>query len=161
VTRRDATPADVRLDRLVPVAGAGGGVAVADRVVAIGRGVRARSDVPMVEGLAADLGAELACSMPIADDFGWVPRERYVGRSGLHIAPRLYLALGISGTPQHLEGVRDAKVVVAVNSDPEAPIFRRADYGIAGDLYEVVPAIREALGMEREPMASRAGGSHG
>ena len=84
--------------------------------------------------------------MPIADDFGWVAKERYIGRSGQHIAPRLYLALGISGTPQHLEGVRDAKVVVAVNSDAEAHIFKRADYGIVGDLYEVVPALRTALG---------------
>ena len=114
--------------------------------MSIGRGVKAKADLAIVEGLAADLGAEIACSMPIVDDFGWVAKERYIGRSGQHIAPRLYLALGISGTPQHLEGIRDAKVVVAVNSDPDAHVFRRADYGIVGDLYEVVPALRSALG---------------
>jgi len=82
----------------------------------------------------------------IADDFGWVAKERYIGRSGQHVSPRLYMAIGISGAPQHLEGVRDAKVVVAVNTDPEARIFQRADYGIVGDLYEVVPALQAALG---------------
>ena len=146
VERLEAVAADVRVERVAPVPGATGGVTTAERVVSIGRGVKARADLPLVEDLAAVLGAELACSMPIADDFGWVAKERYIGRSGQHIAPRLYLALGISGTPQHLEGVRDAKVVVAVNSDAEAHIFKRADYGIVGDLYEVVPALRTALG---------------
>ncbi len=84
--------------------------------------------------------------MPVADDLGWVPKDHYVGRSGQHIAPRLYLAVGISGAPQHLEGVRGAKVVAAVNSDPDARIFRSADFGIVGDLYEVVPALIDALG---------------
>ncbi len=139
-------PAAVRVDHTAPVPGATGGVTTAERVVSVGRGVKAKVDLEIVEGLASALGAEIACSMPIADDFGWVAKERYIGRSGQHIAPRLYLALGISGTPQHLEGVRDAKVVVAVNSDPDAHIFKRADYGIVGDLYEVVPALRSALG---------------
>jgi electron transfer flavoprotein alpha subunit len=146
VERLDATPEDVRIERVQPVPGATGGVTTADRVVSVGRGLKRREDLVLVEELAGALGAEIACSMPIADDVGWVAKERYIGRSGQHIAPRLYLALGISGTPQHLEGVRDARVVVAVNTDPEAHIFRRADYGIVGDLYEVVPAIRSALG---------------
>jgi len=146
VTPMSLAPAAVRVDRIALVPGATGGVTTAERVVSVGRGVKARADLKIVEGLAADLGAEIACSMPIADDFGWVAKERYIGRSGQHIAPRLYVALGISGTPQHLEGVRDAKVVVAVNTDPDAHIFRRADYGIVGDLYEVIPALRTALG---------------
>ena len=139
-------PIDVRVEATVPVPGATGGVSTADRVVAIGRGLKAKGDLAIIESLAAALGAEIACSMPIADDFGWVATERYVGRSGQQIAPRLYLAIGISGMPQHLEGVRDAKVVVGINTDPGARIFERAAYGIVGDLYEVVPALQHALG---------------
>ncbi|MBU4335648.1 MAG: FAD-binding protein [Actinobacteria bacterium] len=121
------------------------GVRDAARVVSVGRGLKAKADLDVVAPLLDALGAELGCSMPVADDLGWVAKERYVGRSGQHIAPRLYLALGISGAPQHLEGVRDARVVVAVNTDPQAPIFRAADYGIVGDLYDVVPALVDAL----------------
>jgi electron transfer flavoprotein alpha subunit len=138
-------PADIRIESSEPVDGADAGVNDAERVVAIGRGLKAKADLALVEDLAAALGAEIACSMPIADDFGWVAKERYVGRSGQHISPRLYMAIGISGAPQHLDGVRDARVVVAINADPEAHIFGRADYGIVGDLYEVVPALRAAL----------------
>ncbi|MCL2781397.1 MAG: electron transfer flavoprotein subunit alpha/FixB family protein [Actinomycetia bacterium] len=137
--------ADVRVEATEAAPGAGDGLASADRVVGVGRGLKAKADLALVVDLAAALGAELACSMPIADDYGWLAKERYLGRSGQQVAPRCYLAIGISGTPQHLEGVRGAKVVVAVNSDPGAPIFRRADYGIVGDLYQVVPAITEAL----------------
>ena len=139
-------PADIRVESVTAASGSRGGVTQADRVVSIGRGLKERADLPLVEGLADALGAELGCSMPIADDFGWVPQERYVGRSGQHISPRLYVAVGISGMPQHLDGIRDAKTVVAVNIDPKARIFSRAQYGIVGDLYEVVPALRAALG---------------
>lgn len=125
--------------------GGASGIGDADRVVAVGRGLRSKADLELVGTLTTALRAELACSMPVADDLGWVPKERYVGRSGQHIAPRLYIALGISGAPQHMEGVRDAGVVVAVNADPAAPIFRTADLGVVGDLYEVVPALVEAL----------------
>lgn len=136
--------ADLRVVSRTPVGGASG-VRDAERVVSIGRGVRAKADLELIGTLTGALDAELACSMPIADDLGWVPKERYIGRSGQHIAPRLYLAVGIAGMPQHMEGVRDAKVVAAVNNDPAAPIFRTADYGVVGDLYEVVPALVEAL----------------
>ncbi|NTW38941.1 MAG: electron transfer flavoprotein subunit alpha/FixB family protein [Cellulomonadaceae bacterium] len=140
----DVPAADVRVvqRRAVSVAS---GVRDAARVVSVGRGVKAKADIALVESLAAALGGEVACSMPVAEDLGWVAKERYVGRSGQHISPRLYLALGISGTPQHMEGVREAKVVAAVNNDPSAPIFATADYGIVGDLYEVVPALMAAL----------------
>jgi electron transfer flavoprotein alpha subunit len=144
VDRVELAPADLRLVERRDAAG-GGGVTDAERVVSVGRGVRARADLDLVGQLTAALGAELACSMPVADDLGWVPKERYVGRSGQQISPRLYLALGISGMPQHMEGVRGARVVAAVNSDPQAPIFRHADYGVVGDLYEVVPALVAAL----------------
>lgn len=138
-------PADLVLTATRAAEG-GSGLHDAARVVSIGRGVKAKDDLALVEQLTAALDAERACSMPVADDLGWVPKERYVGRSGQKIAPRLYLALGIAGMPQHMEGIRDAKVVAAVNTDPDAPVFRAADYGIVGDLYEVVPALVAALG---------------
>ncbi|MDR2373274.1 MAG: FAD-binding protein [Bifidobacteriaceae bacterium] len=124
---------------------AGGGLSQASRVVGVGRGVRARADLALVEELAEAFGAEVGCSMPLADDLHWYAEERYIGRSGLRIAPAVYLALGISGQPQHVEGVRGARVIAAVNSDPEAPIFKTATYGIAQDLYEVAPALVRAL----------------
>lgn len=139
----DGQPFELELEASEPTASAG--VGTAPRVVSVGRGLRSRNDVALIETLAAALDAEIACSMPVADDLGWIAKERYVGRSGQHIAPRLYLAIGISGAPQHMEGVRQARVVVAINADPEAPIFRSADYGIVGDLYDVVPALVEAL----------------
>jgi electron transfer flavoprotein alpha subunit len=146
IERMDAgDPADIRLQATEPVTDADAGLSSAERVVAVGRGLKAKTDLVLVEDLAVALGAEIACSMPIADDYGWMAKERYIGRSGQHISPRLYVAIGISGAPQHLDGVRDARVVVAVNADPDAPIFRRADYGIVGDLYEVIPALAAAL----------------
>lgn len=121
------------------------GLADAARVVGVGRGLRSRADLDIIQELVDQLGAELACSMPVSEDLGWLPRDRFIGRSGQQISPRLYLTVGLSGAPQHLQGVRGAKVVVAINSDPEASIFRAADYGIVGDLYEIVPALTEAL----------------
>ncbi|MDU6828395.1 electron transfer flavoprotein subunit alpha/FixB family protein [Campylobacter sp.] len=121
------------------------GLLSASRVVGFGRGVKSKDDISLINSLAAAMGAEVGCSMPIADDLGWMPKECYVGRSGQQISPRVYVAVGISGAPQHLEGVRGAKVVVAINKDPDARIFRSADYGIVGDLYEIVPALEKAV----------------
>jgi electron transfer flavoprotein alpha subunit len=146
IERLDASrPLDLRVEKSQGIDCVTDVLDRADRVIAFGRGLKAKSDLSLLSGLVAALGAEIACSGPIAQDFGWLPRDRYVGRTGRHISPRLYVAIGISGAPQHLDGIRDAKVVVAVNSDPEAPIFRRADYGIVGDLYEVLPALEAAL----------------
>ncbi|NLP59261.1 electron transfer flavoprotein subunit alpha/FixB family protein [Lutibacter sp. B1] len=114
-------------------------------VISVGRGLKTREDLTLVESLADIMRAEIACSMPIADDLGWISKDRYIGRSGQTISPRLYIALGISGAPQHLEGVRGAKVIVAINNDPDARIFRAANYGIVGDLYEIVPVLKELL----------------
>ncbi|HEX7661681.1 MAG TPA: FAD-binding protein, partial [Pseudonocardiaceae bacterium] len=91
------------------------------------------------------LGAELACSRPVAEGLGWLPTERYVGVSGATIRPDLYLAVGISGQVQHMAGVNHAKVIVAINRDKNAPVFAQADLGVVADLYDVLPALTKAL----------------
>ena len=116
----------------------------AERIVSVGRGIKGPDHIELARQLAEALGAEIAASRPICDA-GWLPMERQVGSSGQTVAPKLYLALGISGAIQHVVGMKGAKVIVAINKDPEAPIFELADYGIAGDLFEIVPAMIAAL----------------
>lgn len=116
----------------------------AERIVAAGRGVQEKENLRVVEELAAAFGAELAASRPICDN-GWLPMERQVGSSGQTVAPKLYVAVGISGAIQHLVGMKGSKTIVAINKDETAPIFEAADYGIVGDLFEVAPALVEEL----------------
>jgi len=116
----------------------------AERIVAVGRGIKGQEHLPVVEKLAAAIGAELAASRPICDA-GWLPMERQVGSSGQTVAPKLYFAVGISGAIQHLVGMKGSGTIAAINKDPDAPIFEVADYGIVGDLFELIPAIVEAL----------------
>ena len=116
----------------------------AERIVAVGRGIKGQEHLPLARRLAEALGAELGASRPICDA-GWLPMERQVGSSGQTVAPKVYVALGISGAIQHLVGMKGSHVVVAINRDPDAPIFEIADYGIVGDLFEIVPALIDAL----------------
>jgi electron transfer flavoprotein alpha subunit len=116
----------------------------AERIVAVGRGIKSKDHLPLAEKLAAALGAELAASRPICDS-GWLPMDRQVGSSGQTVSPKLYVALGISGAIQHVVGMKGARTIVAVNKDADAPIFEIADYGVVGDLFEIAPALTAEL----------------
>jgi electron transfer flavoprotein alpha subunit len=112
----------------------------AERIVSVGRGIKSQENIAVAEQLAKAFGAELAASRPICDN-GWLPMERQIGSSGQTVAPKLYVALGISGAIQHLVGMKGSRTIVAINKDADAPIFEVADYGIQGDLFELAPAI--------------------
>ena len=117
----------------------------APRVVGIGRGLKAQADLALIDALAGAAKAEVACSRPVAEGLDWLAKDRYIGVSGAHISPDLYIAIGISGQLQHMVGVRGAKTIVAINSDANAPVFKDADYILVGDLYALVPALTDAL----------------
>jgi len=116
----------------------------AERIVAVGRGIKSQENVAVAERLAKAMSAEIAASRPICDN-GWLPMDRQIGSSGQTVAPKLYVALGISGAIQHLVGMKGARTIVAINKDADAPIFEIADYGIVGDLFEIVPALVSEL----------------
>lgn len=114
-------------------------------LVCVGRGLEKEEDLKLAQELAAILGGDLACTRPIAEELHWMPQETYIGLSGQKVKPELYIGLGISGQIQHTTGIRDARVICAVNKDEDAPIFKISDYGIIGDLYEVVPFLSQEL----------------
>ena len=116
----------------------------AELVVSAGRGMKGPENWGIVEDLANTLGATTACSRPVAD-VHWRPHHEHVGQTGIAIRPNLYIAIGISGAIQHLAGVNNSKTIVVINKDPEAPFFKAADYGVVGDLFEVVPQLTEAV----------------
>ena len=116
----------------------------AELVVSAGRGMKGPENWNLVEDLAGLIGATTACSRPVADT-GWRPHHEHVGQTGVAIRPNLYIAIGISGAIQHLAGVNSSKVIVVINKDPEAPFFKAADYGVCGDLFEVVPRLIESV----------------
>ncbi|MGB7761744.1 MAG: electron transfer flavoprotein subunit alpha/FixB family protein [Bryobacteraceae bacterium] len=140
------SPSDIRTRPLEPFRESQHTVdlGAAELIVSVGRGIKEAANIPLIEELAQALGAELAASRPICDA-GWLPMERQVGSSGQTVAPKMYMAIGISGAIQHLVGMKGARTVVAINKDAEAPIFEAADYGIVGDLFQVVPALIDAL----------------
>lgn len=113
-------------------------------LVSIGRGIKAPENIPLAEKLAKAMGAELSASRPICDE-GWLPMERQIGSSGQTVSPKLYLALGISGAIQHVVGMKGSRCIVAINKDQNAPIFEIADYGVVGDLFEIVPSLTDVL----------------
>ncbi len=113
-------------------------------LVSVGRGIQELDNIPLAEELAAALGGVVSASRPIIDN-GWLPRVRQVGKSGMKVKPRLYIALGISGAPEHLEGMRDAELIVAVNTDPKAPIFDVAHFGTTVDLFDLLPVLTEKI----------------
>jgi len=116
----------------------------AEVVVSAGRGMKDPANWNIIEELAESLNATTACSRPVADT-GWRPHHEHVGQTGIAIRPNLYIAVGISGAIQHLAGVNSSKVIVVINKDPEAPFFKAADYGVEGDLFEIVPKLTEAV----------------
>ena len=120
-------------------------ISAATKLVSVGRGFRKKEDLKLAEDMASAFKAELACSRPVAEEEHWLPIDHYVGISGHTVKPELYVAVGISGQVQHVVGARESKVIVAVNNDENAPIFEAADYGIVGDLYEVLPLLVAAV----------------
>ncbi len=136
--------AGVRFKQLIEPEAADVDITKQDILVSVGRGIQSADNLELVEELANALGGALSSSRPIVDN-GWLPKPRQVGTSGSTVKPKLYFAVGISGAPEHLEGMRDAGLIIAINSDPNAPIFDVAHYGIAADLFDVVPALTEKI----------------
>ena len=134
----------VRFRRLIQPEAGDVDITQQDVLVSIGRGIQSEDNIPIAQELADALGGAVSCSRPIVDN-KWLPKVRQVGKSGLKVKPKLYLALGISGAPEHIEGMKDAELIVAVNADPEAPIFDYAHYGYVGDLFDIVPALTEKV----------------
>jgi electron transfer flavoprotein alpha subunit len=117
----------------------------AEKIVSIGRGLKKKEDISIIQSLADAMGASVGCSRPLSADLGWLPEEAHIGLTGLEVKPKIYVAVGISGQLQHMAGVKEAGTVVAINTDKAAPIFTNADYGIVGDLYQVVPELAHQL----------------
>lgn len=136
--------AGVKFKQLIEPEAADVDITKQDILVSVGRGIQSADNLELVEELANALGGAVSASRPIVDN-GWLPKARQVGKSGSTVKPKLYFAVGISGAPEHLEGMRDAPLIIAINSDPKAPIFDVADYGIAADLFDVVPVLTEKI----------------
>jgi len=140
IVRKDAEIVESLLKIIDKTSSGDVNIAEAEVVVCGGRGLKSAGDFALLEDLAKALGGTVGCTRPIVDD-AWMGKQHQVGFSGNTVQPKLYVAVGVSGSPQHLAGMRDSDVIVAVNADPSAPIFKVADYGIVGDLYEVVPKL--------------------
>ena len=137
-------PQRVRFKRLIQPAAGDVDITREGVLVSVGRGIQSKDNIPVVEELAQALGGTVSASRPLVAQ-GWLPKTRQVGKSGMTVKPRLYVAVGISGAPEHLEGMRGAELIVAVNTDANAPIFNVAHYGVVGDLFEVLPLLTEKI----------------
>ncbi len=137
-------PTRVRFRRLIKPEGGDVDITRESVLVSVGRGIQSKDNLPIVEELALALGGALSASRPIVDQ-GWLPKTRQVGKSGMTVKPKLYVAVGISGAPEHLEGMRGAELIVAINTDPHAPIFDVARYGVVEDLFDVLPLLTEKI----------------
>jgi electron transfer flavoprotein alpha subunit len=138
-------PASTRLLETKPKASKVASLADADVIVAFGRGLRKKEDIAIIEQFAQAVGGVVGCSRPIAEDLKWLPEELYIGLSGQKVSPKLYFACGISGQIQHLTGMRNSRIIIAINNDPMAPIFEFSDYCVVGDLYQVLPALTDVV----------------
>jgi electron transfer flavoprotein alpha subunit len=145
ITTAEVECSNARIVEVVKADADAEGIEFARRIVGVGMGVCSRDCLAKMEEFAKTLGAQMACTLPVCDDVHWYPRDRVLGSSHYSSTPDLYFAVGASGSPNHTSGFRDAKVIVAINTDPEAAIFRVADYGIVGDLEKVLPAIETAI----------------
>ncbi len=141
----DTIASGISISNVCPIIREGADISTANRVVGVGRGFAKREDLAMAEKLAQAIGAEIGCTRGIAEDSHWLPSECYIGISGQKVKAELYIAAGISGQVQHIVGVRDSKIIVAIDTNEKAPIFAAADYGIVGDLYEVLPLLAGAM----------------
>jgi electron transfer flavoprotein alpha subunit len=135
----------VAVSNVCPIVREGADISAAARLVCVGRGLARQDDMKLAQDLAAVLGAEIACTRGIAEDYHWLPNDRYIGLSGQKVKPEIYLSMGVSGQVQHVAGIRDSKLIVGINMNENAPIFEAADYGIVGDLYEIVPLLTAAV----------------
>ena len=133
------------IGNVCPIVRQGADISMAEKLVCVGRGLGKEEDMALVRDLAAALGAEIGCTRSVAEDYHWLPSETYIGLSGQKVKPNLYLSVGVSGQVQHVAGIRDSKVIVAVDTNENAPIFAAADYGIVGDLYQIVPLLTKAV----------------
>lgn len=140
----DLSGLTVQFKRLIEPEGGDVDITQQDILISVGRGIQSDENLPMAEELAAKLGGAISCSRPIVDS-KWLSKTRQVGKSGLKVKPKLYLALGISGAPEHIEGMKDADLIIAVNTDPKAPIFDYAHYGVVQDLFDFIPALSSKL----------------
>ncbi len=140
----DLSDINTQFERLIEPASGDVDITSQEVLVVVGRGIESKDNIAQAEALAQVLGGAVACSRPIVDQ-GWLPKTRQVGKSGLSVKPKVYLALGVSGAPEHLEGMRGASTIIAVNTDPKAPIFGVAHYGWVGDLFDLLPELMERL----------------
>ncbi|SDF24058.1 electron transfer flavoprotein subunit alpha/FixB family protein [Sporomusa acidovorans] len=146
VTSDVSLASEVHVDRIEPIVRQGADITAAKTVICVGRGLSAQEDMKLAEMLVQKTGGVIGCTRSIAEDYHWLPAEAYIGLSGQKVKPDLYLAFGVSGQIQHVAGIRDAKIIAAIDKNENAPIFAAADYGIVGDLHEIVPALIEKLG---------------